>query len=116
MSKPPFLTPARPNLDGYFWAIHPSEQANFEADMALRFIERWAMVAATPDGEDDAGRQKLRRLTPRELVDHACATAKMLYEEFESRGWLIEIPPLDEAERQWHERVERERANERKPR
>lgn len=65
--------------------IHPNRVASTACEM----IERWGMVAAVCDGEDSTGRQKMRNLTPKELVEFACETAKELYEQFETRGWLL---------------------------
>ena len=63
-----------------------------EALFALQCVERWAMVAGESDGEDSSGRAKLRRMTPDELVDHACETASALSVEFTRRGWLVVLP------------------------
>jgi hypothetical protein len=60
--------------------------------MVLSFIEKWGMVAGAPDGEDSAGRSKLRLLTPKELVERAVETAKATFEAIESEGWVLEIP------------------------
>lgn len=60
------------------------------AKVAIEFITKWGMVAAVEDGEDSAGRQKLRLATPEELVDRAVITAKLLYERLEAEGELID--------------------------
>jgi len=73
--------------------ITASEMSLREADLARAFIERWAMVVAVPDGEDSAGRQKLRMLTTDELVAKACDVAETFSREIERRGWLVELPP-----------------------
>ncbi len=44
--------------------------------------------AIEPAGEDKAGRQKLRRLTPVEIVTQACEMADLLYREFSKRHWI----------------------------
>src|SRR5262252_4506659 len=72
--------------------IHESQAPNFEARIALSLVERWGLVAADVDGEDTAGRSKLRRLTPHELTRDACETAAGLVAEFERRGWMVELP------------------------
>jgi hypothetical protein len=76
--------------------VHQLELPTPEATLAARLIERWGIVAATVDGEDTAGRQKLRRLTPTGLVDEACRTAEIAMAEFRRRGWLLRVPPPDE--------------------
>lgn len=62
------------------------------AKMAEECIRQWGMVAGVPDGEDSAGRSRLRLATVNELVARACASADTLYAEFDKRGWLVSIP------------------------
>lgn len=68
-------------------------QAKYHPDMrarlAMTLIEKWGMVAATvADGEDSAGRQRTRLLTPAEVVGRACETAERAVEEMHSLGWF----------------------------
>lgn len=72
--------------------IHRTFELPTVARLAASMAERWGMVAATPDGEDSAGRQKLRSLEPDELAERACLTAQALWSRFESLGWLVPIP------------------------
>jgi hypothetical protein len=72
--------------------LHKVKEMQGSARLACALIERWGIVAAEVDGEDSAGRSRLRRLTPDELVKNACETADAAMNEFEKRGWLIEIP------------------------
>lgn len=58
------------------------------ASLAAHLVEIWGAHAETPDGEDKAGRQKLRRLTTPELVQQACDTADSLFREFNRRNWI----------------------------
>ena len=67
------------------------------AKFAMQCVERWAMVAATPEGEDSAGRAMLRRLTPDELVEHAMNVSEKLCDAMSDRGWFVEIPSLEES-------------------
>ena len=73
-----------------------SELLDIEANLAVALIERWGLVAWQPDGEDTAGRQKLRKSTPLELVTEACDTAAVAYSEFRRRGWVT--PALTQSE------------------
>jgi len=57
--------------------IHQTELLEDEARLAMTMMEKWGMVAAIEDGEDTAGRQKLRLLTPEELVYRSFETAKL---------------------------------------
>ena len=77
------------------YMLHNLQQPDLRAQLACQFAERWAMVAAVEDGEDSAGRQKLRRMTPGELADHACECVSALMEQFQVRGWLLHVPSLD---------------------
>ncbi len=72
--------------------VHPTWQMGYMALMANSFIERWAMVAAKPDGEDSAGRQRLTLLSVPEVVERACSMAETALAEFEKRGWMLTVP------------------------
>ena len=79
-----------------------------EARFALACIERWAMVAGELDGEDSAGRSKLRRMTPDELVRHACDSTQIAFSEFETRGWVRSLPNYEEVKQLAEERAQQE--------
>jgi hypothetical protein len=61
--------------------------------IAKEMVLRWGMAAAVENGEDSAGRQRIRTATPEELVQRACNTAELLVAEFERRGWYLDLPP-----------------------
>ena len=67
--------------------IMPGMKARF----AMSIMERWAMVAGDPDGEDSAGRSKLRLIEPDEVVHRACEISDHAFEEMEKRGWIDRI-------------------------
>ena len=75
---------------------HQREQFEERARMAIDFVCRWGAVAGFPNGEDSAGRQKLRLMTPAELVARACSCADLLVGEAEKRGWATLLPSLEE--------------------
>lgn len=77
--------------------IHQNESLDQRAVLAANFAEKWALVAGEADGEDSAGRQKIRRLTPVELAAHACEAVDALYAEFAKRGWTLTLPDYDKA-------------------
>lgn len=53
----------RKNFDGHIVVQqHETEMLTLEARIALSFMEKWALVAAEPDGEDSSGRAKMRRM------------------------------------------------------
>jgi hypothetical protein len=78
------------------YVLHHILQPDLRGQLACQFAERWALVAAETDGEDSAGRQKLRRLEPHELAVHACQCVSALFHEFESRDWLLKVPAYQE--------------------
>lgn len=70
---------------------------NAEARFAMAMIDRWGMVTAKDGGEDSAGRAKLVEMPVEELVVKACDTSSKAFEVFKERGWLLEVPTIDEA-------------------
>ena len=77
------------------------------ARVALDMIARWGMIAAKPgDGCDEAGRREYALQEPAELVDRACLTVELAFAEFEKRGWTLETPTPEEAERQLEEQAD----------
>lgn len=72
--------------------IHTMQKPGGIATLAGEFCCRWGMVAAKDDGEDSAGRQRVKTLTPSEVVSRACEMASLLWAEFEQRGWLLTVP------------------------
>jgi hypothetical protein len=76
---------------------HESEILENEARLAMIMIEKWGMVAALPDGEDTTGRQKMRIMTPTELVNRAFITAKLAMAYARKNGLVhIAVDPFDE--------------------
>lgn len=63
---------------------------DMNAQIAFALIERWGMIAAMPDGEDSAGRQKFRLQTPEELVARAFTVATDAVGYATRRGFVIE--------------------------
>jgi hypothetical protein len=81
------------NLDLH---VHDTDAPNWEARMASLLIDRWGMVVGGTDGEDSAGRSKLRLLSPEEIVERACATAQLAVAAFRARGWVQQLPSINE--------------------
>lgn len=90
-------TYGQPNL-----ALSNKQVPDDRARFAMAIIERWALVSATPDGEDSAGRQKLKLTPEPEIVKRAFALADLAWQETLSRDWFIDIPEsaYEEAEKQ----------------
>lgn len=72
--------------------IHKAEVLGPEAAFAMELCGRWALVAAMPDGEDTAGRQKLRLPTPEELTARTMEIAKSLFGAMRAEGWTLPVP------------------------
>jgi hypothetical protein len=78
--------------------FHVRKRPNLKAEVAMRLVEHFAIVAASEDGEDSAGRQAFKLQTPEQIVKRACDIASGLVDEFESRNWMVDIPPYIEIE------------------
>lgn len=76
--------------------LHEREAASWEARLACALIERWGLAMGDADGEDSAGRQKVRIATPQEVVSRACEMAALAVAEFRSRDWVVVLPSIDE--------------------
>jgi predicted sugar kinase len=111
MTKLHERTPVRSYEHSYAWAFHVPYYPSPEAMLAIQIAERWALVAAIPDGEDSAGRQKCRLPTRDELAERACGVAAALHKEFHARGWMQQVPPVAEAEAAWKERHQKNGQN-----
>lgn len=84
---------------GDAWLVDNMIQSKFHPDMrarlAMTLIEKWGMVACTvADGEDSAGRSRMRLLTPAQVVGRATETAERAIEEMHRLGWFhaVEAP------------------------
>ncbi len=77
---------------GYSISVRENELLEREAEIALEMILRWGLVSAMPDGEDSAGRQRGRLLTPVELVDRAYETANRFMTEARKRNLILFVP------------------------
>lgn len=93
------------------WTIFRRETLNPEAEFAYHLLERWGMVTGVPDGEDRAGRQRIRMMTPVEMVDRATSTAAIFWEHINRMGWVQEIPSPEEARVAIEERRKDRKAN-----
>lgn len=78
--------------------VHWRQMPNRRADFAMRMMEKFGLLLADAAGEDSAGRQKGRRLSPKECAELAVETSDHLFNEMETRGWFTELPSLDEIE------------------
>ncbi len=82
----------RPKYSEPETVIHQAELTGQEARYALAMIERWGMIMGAADGEDSAGRMKLRIMTPDELVERAFAVTEAAFAKARELGWMIDTP------------------------
>lgn len=76
---------------------HDRVMADPRAKFAISLMEKWGLVSALPDGNDEAGRQKHRMADPDEIVKRACDIANIAFVAFEQRGWLLKIGSIETA-------------------
>lgn len=69
-----------------------TESPSWEGRLACYLVERWGMVAGVEDGEDSAGRAKIRLTTPDELVARALEVAEKTTKAIREKGWTIHVP------------------------
>lgn len=65
---------------------------SLRARLMFGYLEKWGLVAAMPDGEDSAGRAKLRLPTTEELVGRSGEIADAAATLAEENGWFDETP------------------------
>jgi len=78
--------------------INDTDYFGNKAKIVVELVSRWGMVAAMADGEDKAGRAKLRLATEQELVDRAMKIADLMFSELEYKEWLIQVPDFETQE------------------
>lgn len=66
-----------------------------KAKMAVAFAEKWGMALAEPDGEDTAGRQQHKVVSPANIAQRACDMVDELYLKFNEKGWVVKVPDLE---------------------
>lgn len=71
---------------------HSREALEPKAQLAIRLIERFGVIAGMDGGEDSAGRQKAALMPPADVVERACSIADIAYDAFAQRGWLTKLP------------------------
>ena len=76
--------------------FHNRKRLSIKGEIASRLMEHFAIVAAQEDGEDSTGRRAFKLQTPEQVVSRACDIAENLVNEFEKRGWIIDIPAYED--------------------
>jgi hypothetical protein len=80
--------------------VHSLYHPDLRARLAMQIVDHMSMVAGAPDGEDSAGRHKLKLLPPADCAERACAIADEMVTQFERRDWLLKAPSMEELERE----------------
>jgi len=75
---------------------YETETLDHVGRLACVLVEKWGMVVAIPDGEDSAGRQRMRLPTPAELSSRALDIAETLMAVLRARGHVVALPDLNE--------------------
>lgn len=74
--------------------IHEREMPSLTGRLAIKLAEHFGVVAAKPDGYDEAGRQKLALLPASEVVDRSITIAELMADGLRARGHIVILPSL----------------------
>lgn len=85
--------------------VHETEYLDQRARTAVSFVEKWGMALCEFDGEDSAGRQKMKVASCDSVVKRACEMTDLLFYEFRNRGWITDMPTYAEVDEK-HENSE----------
>ena len=78
--------------------LHRLDTPDTRGELAMKILDHFALISAQEDGEDQAGRQKLKLLSPVEVATRACDLAEAFFSEIERRGWLLKLPSYEEVQ------------------
>ena len=76
--------------------LYYTEAPNQECQFALQMLERFGLIAARPDGEDTAGRQKGELLPVADTVARAFDLAEEAFRVARARGLMLTLPDLND--------------------
>lgn len=75
------------------WVTHHRAVTNPIADFAKELLKAHPVFIL--DAQDE-WKARFRVFEPQEIVDRCVAMADIAFAAFEQKGWLIEVPPLEE--------------------
>jgi hypothetical protein len=78
--------------------VNERERFAEEAKLAIVFIEKWGLILGEDNGEDSAGRQRVRSSTPEEVVERAFAMARLAMQTARDRGLTYALPTFAETD------------------
>jgi len=79
-------------------SLHETEHLDARARLAMEMMCRWGMVAGSPDGEDSAGRSKLKLEDEAAVVERACKMTALAFDEFNKNNWITHLPSMETME------------------
>lgn len=92
----PLLVPSAYERDlGPTVLICRLEHPTLEGEFMLQLIEKHALITAEDNGEDSAGRQKMRKQTALEIVSAAAEITEEAFGEMRARNWTVRSPDLE---------------------
>lgn len=74
--------------------VHNLMALDARATAVLEMITKWGTIAGEPDGEDSAGRQKLKSVDEFSTVERACTLVEEAFSQFEKRNWSEPLPDM----------------------
>lgn len=69
-------------------AIYDDEVKQSECTLAFVLIEKWGAIAACPNGEDSAGRQKLKLMDEEDLVNRAFKISELAHKYARKHAYI----------------------------
>ena len=72
--------------------IADTEILQEKAQLTRRLVEHFAIIAASPDGEDSSGRQQCRMMTETEVVERAFKIADLTWAKFREQDLIMDVP------------------------
>jgi hypothetical protein len=76
--------------------MYRTEVPNEEAEYAMQLLEKFALIAGAPDGEDSAGRQRGKLVAVDATVARAFDIAREAYRVARERCLMVQLPDLSE--------------------
>jgi len=72
--------------------VYRTKAFTLTAEIAMRLLEKFAMVTCIEDGEDSAGRQKLKLMDPKHVVDRSFELAEEFMHQADLGNYIVDIP------------------------
>lgn len=79
--------------------VHHKGMANYTAKLAEQIVNHCALITGQENGEDTAGRAKLKLMSAADVAQRACDIAENMVAIFDKRGWVIEFPDQPKEEK-----------------